>query len=79
MKVVERFFTVPLDHTKPDGDTIRVFARNVIPKSKAKTPEDEEKLPFGARRYFISPYVSYCGIASRVSARYTFICTPKDL
>ncbi|KJA28762.1 hypothetical protein HYPSUDRAFT_61609 [Hypholoma sublateritium FD-334 SS-4] len=46
LKVVERFFTIPLDHTKPEGDKIRVFARHVIPKSKAKTPEEQEKLPF---------------------------------
>jgi hypothetical protein len=46
LKVVERFFNVPLDHAQPDGPTIRVFARNLIPKDKAKTPEEEAKLPY---------------------------------
>jgi hypothetical protein len=46
LKVIERFFTVPLDHAKPEGDKIRIFARHIIPKDKAKTPEDEAKLPF---------------------------------
>jgi hypothetical protein len=46
MKVTERFFTVPLDYSKPDGEKIRVFVRHIVPKAKAKTPEDEEKLPY---------------------------------
>ncbi|KAF8161478.1 alpha/beta-hydrolase [Crassisporium funariophilum] len=46
LKVVERFFNLPLDYSKPDGEKIRVFARHIIPKSKAKTPEEEAKLPF---------------------------------
>ncbi|KAK7036485.1 hypothetical protein VNI00_011682 [Paramarasmius palmivorus] len=46
IKVVERFFEVPLDHENPSGEKIRVFARNLIPKSKAKTKEDEGKLPY---------------------------------
>jgi len=46
LKVVERFFNVPLDHSDPQGEKIRVFARHIIPKSKAKTEEEERKLPF---------------------------------
>ncbi|KAJ7503070.1 alpha/beta-hydrolase [Mycena galericulata] len=46
IKVVERFFTVPLDYANPEGEKIRIFARNLIPKSKAKTIEEEEKLPY---------------------------------
>ncbi|KAF9477899.1 alpha/beta-hydrolase [Pholiota conissans] len=46
LKIIERFFTVPLDHANPEGEKIHVFARNVIPKAKAKTAEDEAKLPF---------------------------------
>lgn len=46
IKVVERFFQLPLDHSNPDGETIQVFARNLIPKSKAKSKEEEEKLPY---------------------------------
>ncbi|KAF8918203.1 alpha/beta-hydrolase [Mucidula mucida] len=45
IKVVERFFDLPLDYSKPEGETIRVFARSMIPKDKAKTPEEEDKLP----------------------------------
>lgn len=44
--MIERFFSVPLDHAKPEGEKIRIFARHIIPKDKAKTPEEEEKLPF---------------------------------
>lgn len=44
--MVERFFTVPLDYANPTGEKIRVFARHLIPKSKAKTIEEEEKLPY---------------------------------
>ncbi|KIP01542.1 hypothetical protein PHLGIDRAFT_96890 [Phlebiopsis gigantea 11061_1 CR5-6] len=40
IKVIERFFTVPLDYAKPDGQQIRVFARNMIPVAKEKSAED---------------------------------------
>jgi len=46
IKVVERFFNLPLDYANPSGDKIRVFVRHLIPKSKAKTQEEEEKLPY---------------------------------
>ncbi|KZT18642.1 alpha/beta-hydrolase [Neolentinus lepideus HHB14362 ss-1] len=46
LKVVERFFELPLDYAQPDGKKIQVFARNMIPKAKAKTPEEEAKLPY---------------------------------
>jgi len=46
LKIIERFFTVPLDYSNVNGEKIRVFARHIIPKSKAKTLEDEAKLPF---------------------------------
>ncbi|KAJ7655701.1 alpha/beta-hydrolase [Mycena polygramma] len=46
VKVVERFFKVPLDYADPAGEKIRVFARHLIPRNKAKTAEDEEKLPY---------------------------------
>ncbi|KAJ6577609.1 alpha/beta-hydrolase [Mycena capillaripes] len=46
IKVIERFFDLPLDYADPSGEKIRVFARNLIPKSKAKTVEEEEKLPY---------------------------------
>ncbi|PPQ79160.1 hypothetical protein CVT25_002788 [Psilocybe cyanescens] len=46
LKVIERFFLVPLDYSKPEGEKIRIFARHVIPKAKAPKPEDEAKLPF---------------------------------
>ncbi|CAA7260406.1 unnamed protein product [Cyclocybe aegerita] len=48
LKVIERFFIVPLDYSKPEGEKIRVFARSVIPKAKAKTAEEEAKLPYVA-------------------------------
>lgn len=46
VKVIERFFDLPLDYANPQGEKIRVFARNLIPKSKAKTEEEEAKLPY---------------------------------
>jgi len=46
IKVVERFFDVPLDYARPEAQKIRVFARNLIPKDKANTLEDEARLPY---------------------------------
>jgi len=46
IKVVERFFELPLDYAYPEGQKIRVFARNLIPKNKAPTLEAEAKLPY---------------------------------
>ena len=46
IKVIERFFDVPLDYSKPDGETIRVFARNMIPLKKLKSTEKEHDLPY---------------------------------
>ncbi|KAJ6589969.1 alpha/beta-hydrolase [Mycena vulgaris] len=45
LKVMERFFNVPLDYANP-SEKIRIFAQTRIPKSKARTVEDEEKLPY---------------------------------
>jgi hypothetical protein len=47
LKVVERFFQVPLDYSNPLKEEIVIFARQTIPLAKAKTKEDEDKLPFG--------------------------------
>lgn len=46
IKVVERFFELPLDYSDANGVKIQVFARKLIPKNKAKTEEDEEELPY---------------------------------
>ncbi|KAF5384481.1 hypothetical protein D9757_006453 [Collybiopsis confluens] len=46
IKVIERFFELPLDYNDPNGETIRVFARNLIPKNKAKTEKEENDLPY---------------------------------
>jgi len=46
IKVVERFFDLPLDYSDPSGEKIRVFARNLIPKNKAKTEKEENDLPY---------------------------------
>ncbi|KAJ6499243.1 alpha/beta-hydrolase [Mycena sanguinolenta] len=46
IKVIERFFNLPLDYANPTGEKIRVFARHLIPKNKAKTEEEEAKLPY---------------------------------
>jgi len=46
--VIERFFRVPLDYSDPSGEKITVFARQTIPINKAKTSEEQEKLPISA-------------------------------
>ncbi|KAF9012557.1 alpha/beta-hydrolase [Cyathus striatus] len=46
LKVIERFYSLPLDYGNPSGEKITVFARHIIPKGKAKTEENEKKLPF---------------------------------
>ncbi|TEB38049.1 alpha/beta-hydrolase [Coprinellus micaceus] len=46
LKVVEHFFDLPLDWSNPGGSKkIKVFARQCIPTDKARTPEDQAKLP----------------------------------
>ena len=46
LKVIERFFTLPLDYGNPEGPKIRVFARNLFSIDKAKTPEEQAALPY---------------------------------
>ncbi|KAF8166850.1 alpha/beta-hydrolase [Pholiota molesta] len=46
VRVVERFFNLPLDYKEPLGPTIRVFVRNLIPLDKAKTEVEQSKLPY---------------------------------
>ncbi|KAG6919040.1 hypothetical protein DXG01_009750 [Tephrocybe rancida] len=46
IKVIERFFDLPLDYSDPDGKTIRVFARNMVPLEKARALEEEAELPY---------------------------------
>ncbi|KAJ3829626.1 alpha/beta-hydrolase [Lentinula raphanica] len=46
IKVIERYFDLPLDYKQPSGEKIRVFARNLIPKKKAKTEKEEQDLPY---------------------------------
>ncbi|KAF7980810.1 hypothetical protein HWV62_36420 [Athelia sp. TMB] len=54
IKVIERFFELPLDYAKADGKKIRVFARNLIPIDKAKTPGKEAKLPYRTSLPYLS-------------------------
>ncbi|KAJ6632532.1 hypothetical protein B0H10DRAFT_2206887 [Mycena sp. CBHHK59/15] len=46
IKVIERLFNLPFDYANPSGEKIRVFARSLISKNKAKTFEEEDKLPY---------------------------------
>lgn len=48
LRVIERFFRVPLDYSDPSGEKITVFARQTIPTSKARTSEEQEELPISA-------------------------------
>ncbi|KAG1746723.1 alpha/beta-hydrolase [Suillus paluster] len=46
IKVIDRFFSVPLDYAKPDGQLIRIFVRNLIPVGEAKGSSVESDLPY---------------------------------
>jgi len=46
LKIVEHFFDLPLDYNCPEGRKIKIFARECIPLEKAKSLEEETKLPF---------------------------------
>ncbi|KAF8186304.1 alpha/beta-hydrolase [Pholiota molesta] len=46
IKVIERFFVLPLDYNEPQGATIQVFVRHLVPMDKAKTVEEQSKLPY---------------------------------
>ena len=70
LKVIERFFDLPLDYSKPDGETIRVFARHMIPKDKAKTKEAEDKLPFCKSPSCCSWYFKVVSLMSTVLVVY---------
>ncbi|KAH7909081.1 alpha/beta-hydrolase [Hygrophoropsis aurantiaca] len=52
VRVVERFFSVPLDYSKPDGQKIRVFARSLIPLDDAKVSADQQTVD-SDRPYFL--------------------------
>ncbi|KAL0579636.1 hypothetical protein V5O48_002408 [Marasmius crinis-equi] len=72
-KVIERFFEVPLDHNNSSGEKIRVFARNIVPRAKAKTQEDEERLSYvvflqGGPGFEV-PLLSNSGICSELHDR----------
>ncbi|KAF9218570.1 alpha/beta-hydrolase [Gyrodon lividus] len=46
IRVVERFFNVPLDYGNPQGKHIRIYARNLVPLEKTKEPPEQSKLPY---------------------------------
>ncbi|KAK0824287.1 hypothetical protein LTR73_007765 [Friedmanniomyces endolithicus] len=49
LSITEHFFDVPKDHSKPEGGTIRVFARSVKKRDTAIVPDsskDKEQLPW---------------------------------
>ena len=49
LKVTEHFFDVSKDYSKPDGGTIRVFARSVRKNETPIVPEtskDKDQLPW---------------------------------
>ena len=49
LRVTEHFFDVPKDYSKPDGGTIRVFARSVRKHDLPIIPEsskEKEQLPW---------------------------------
>ncbi|KAJ2918339.1 hypothetical protein MD484_g2126, partial [Candolleomyces efflorescens] len=48
LKVIERWFDLPLDYSDPEGPggKIKVFVRHMIPLDIARTVEEQEKLPY---------------------------------
>jgi hypothetical protein len=49
IKVIDRFFSVPVDYAKPDGPHIQIFVRNLIPLDEVKgsgTDAAESDLPY---------------------------------
>ncbi|KAH7929089.1 hypothetical protein BV22DRAFT_1102664 [Leucogyrophana mollusca] len=48
IKVIERFFSVPLDYATPNGEKIRVFVRNLVPLDEVKESpgHGEADLPY---------------------------------
>ncbi|KAK0940378.1 hypothetical protein LTR29_008117 [Friedmanniomyces endolithicus] len=49
LSITEHFFDLPKDHSKPEGGTIRVFARSVKKRDTAIVPDsskDKEQLPW---------------------------------
>lgn len=47
LRVAELFFDVPVDYSKPNGTTLRLFARSVARFNKPVEPtKDEGKLPW---------------------------------
>ena len=44
--LTERMFTVPLDHVRPDGEQIEIFAREVIAADVARSPDAAADLPW---------------------------------
>lgn len=47
LRVAELFFDVPVDYSKPNGTTLRLFARSVTRFNKPVEPtKDEGKLPW---------------------------------
>ncbi|KAL1746303.1 Alpha/Beta hydrolase protein [Schizophyllum fasciatum] len=46
LKVIERYFNVPLNYANPEGPKIRVFARNMLTIDSGKTLENQAALPY---------------------------------
>ncbi|KAI2998348.1 hypothetical protein CBS147346_8206 [Aspergillus niger] len=50
LRVAELFFDVPLNYSKPNDGTLRLFARSVrrlvTPAEPSETPKDDKQLPF---------------------------------
>lgn len=46
IKVIECFFSVPLDYSNPEAGEIRVFARNMVPLGKNNGSDKEKELPY---------------------------------
>ncbi|KAJ7622510.1 alpha/beta-hydrolase [Roridomyces roridus] len=53
IKVIERFFSLPLNYADPEGKKITVFVRNLVPVQKAKTQEEQDKLPYSLTECYL--------------------------
>ncbi|KAF9221403.1 alpha/beta-hydrolase [Gyrodon lividus] len=46
IKVIDRFFEVPLDFSKPEGEHIRIFVRNLVSLDEVNGGKSEGDLPY---------------------------------
>lgn len=76
LRVAELFFDVPVDYSKPNGSTLRLFARSIARfNNPIENPKDEGKLPWlvylqGGPGFGCSPPQNYGMVEPALSKGY---------